>query len=198
MIFTNPRTIDKRKKKPNFLMPDFSLKPSIRKPSDIKHLVKKEHTTPTTAKIIWGPPIWYFFHTIAHKIKESSYLSLKNDILMHIVQVCNNLPCPSCSKHASQYLESIDMKKINSKQDLKLMLFQFHNVVNKRLGKQEFSIIELDKKYENANFNKILATFFHFFEDKHKSVHMLSNDMHTQRISNKMRSWYSENLNHFN
>ena len=92
MIFTNPRTIDKRKKKPNFLMPDFSLKPSIRKPSDIKHLVKKEHTTPTTAKIIWGPPICYFFHTIAHKIKESSYLSLKNDILMHIVQVCNNLP----------------------------------------------------------------------------------------------------------
>lgn len=198
MIFTNPRTIDKKNKTSSFIMPSFSLKPVLRKPSDIKHLVKKEHITPTTIKLVWGPPIWYFFHTIAHKIKESSFLPLKNDILMHIVQICNNLPCPTCSKHASQYLESVDMKKINSKQDLKLMLFQFHNVVNKKLGKPEFSIIELDKKYENAKFERILTIFFHFFEDKHRTVHMISNDMYTQRLSNKMKIWYSDNLNHFN
>jgi hypothetical protein len=197
MIFTNPRTIDKKKKTTSFIMPSFNSKPILRKSSDIKHVVRKEHITPTTAKLVWGPPIWYFFHTIAHKIKENSYSFLKNDLYNQILQVCSNLPCPTCSKHASQYFESVDQRKLQTKQDFKLMLFQFHNVVNKKLGKQEFSLNELDTKYESANFNNILSSFFHFFEDKHKSVHMLSNDMYTQRISNKMREWYKKNYEHF-
>ena len=71
------------------------------------------------------------------------------------------------------------------------------NKENKKLGKQEFSLNELDKKYENANFNSILSSFFHFFEDKHISVLMLSNDMYTQRVSNNMKEWYKNNYEHF-
>ena len=119
-------------------MPSFNSKPILRKSSDIKHIVRKEHITPTTAKLVWGPPIWYFFHTIAHKIKESSYSFLKNDLFNHIILVCSNLPCPTCSKHASQYLESVESRKLQTKQDFKLMLFQFHNVVNKKLENKNF------------------------------------------------------------
>ena len=36
-----------------------------------------------------------------------------------------------------------------------------------------------------------------YFEDKHKTVHMLSNDMFTQRVSRKIRQWILNNRQHF-
>ena len=77
------------------------------------------------------------------------------------------------------------------------MLLNFHNEVNKRTGKPEFTLNELNEKYSKGNVSKIIPVFFKFFEDKHKSVHMLSNDMYTMRISRNIRKWLSANLHHF-
>ena len=80
---------------------------------------------------------------------------------------------------------------------MRLLLLDFHNNVNARLNKPIFSYQQLVDKYKTANLNKIINNFFVFFEEKHKVVNMLSNDMYTQRISNNIRNWLSENYDHF-
>ena len=131
------------------------------------------------------------------KVKESSFLLVKSELLEHIFNICVNLPCPSCSTHAKEYLQKIELRKIQTKEHLRLMLLTFHNDVNKRLNKPIFSYQQLNDKYKTMNFNNIINHFFIYFEDKHKTVNMLSNDMYTQRISNNIRNWLSRNYNHF-
>ena len=41
-------------------------------------------------KLPWGEPIWFLFHTLAHKIKEKSFLIVKNELLNIIFLICNN------------------------------------------------------------------------------------------------------------
>jgi hypothetical protein len=151
-----------------------------------------------TGKVkVWGPYIWYMLHGLAEKIKDKSFHDLKNELLEHIFNICVNLPCPSCSTHSREYLQKIDFKKIKTKQELRLMLLDFHNNVNIRLRKPIFSYQQLIDKYKTVNFNNVINNFFLFFEDKHKTVNMLSNDMYTQRLSNNIRNWLSKNYHHF-
>ena len=96
-------------------------------------------------KMKWGPPVWFFFHTLAEKVHASKFEDLKPDIMDIIRSVCNTLPCPICAEHATNYMKKIHDSSIQSKDDLKLMLFQFHNEVNKRKGYQEFPLNELNK-----------------------------------------------------
>ena len=131
------------------------------------------------------------------KVITNSFILIKTDLISHIRLISSNLPCPNCSVHATQYLNGIDMNKITTKEDLKMMLYLFHENVNNRLRKPKFTYDDLNEKYKNANIPKILYNFFHYFEDKHKSVNMISNDMYVQRLSNNLKKWYSENLHHF-
>ena len=32
----------------------------------------------------WGTPTWYFFHTLAEKIKENEYDGIKGEVLSYI------------------------------------------------------------------------------------------------------------------
>jgi hypothetical protein len=33
-------------------------------------------------KIRWGPPTWFLFHTLAHKIKDEHFSKIKNELLV--------------------------------------------------------------------------------------------------------------------
>ena len=50
----------------------------------------------------WGPSTWIFMHTLASKIKETSFPSFGKNLIMILIQICNNLPCPECAQHAKQ------------------------------------------------------------------------------------------------
>lgn len=199
MIFSNSRTINKNKiaKEMVFVVPY--------KQPPVRELQKPVANTQNTSQVVnntgkiksWGPHIWYMLHGLSEKIKPESYGLLRHELLEHIYNICLNLPCPSCSSHSKEYLHKVDFKKLNNKDDLRLMLLDFHNNVNARLNKPIFSYQQLIDKYKTANLNKIINNFFIFFEDKHKTVNMLSNDMYTQRVSNKIRHWLSENYHHF-
>ena len=39
---------------------------------------------------IWGPNIWYLFHTIAHNLKESSFIIVKNIKISYTLQKLNS------------------------------------------------------------------------------------------------------------
>ena len=89
---------------------------------------------------IWGTITWLFFHTLAEKIHENKFEKVKVDVINIIILVCNNLPCPDCSNHATEVLKKAYISNIQSKKHLIEFLRQFHNIVNIKIGKQEFTI----------------------------------------------------------
>ena len=72
----------------------------------------------------WGNNTWYLFHTIAHKIKDSSFLDTKEDLIFIVKNICANLPCPECSKDATEKLNKVNFNTINSKQEFKVISYQ--------------------------------------------------------------------------
>jgi hypothetical protein len=103
------------------------------------------------SKEIWGNNVWNLFHTIAHKIKEDRFEFHKNNIIYILENICNTLPCPECSKDASDMLKKVNFSQINTKNDFKLLIFNFHNAVNVKLSKPLFDFNELDNRYSKAN-----------------------------------------------
>ena len=110
------------------------------------------------SKEFWGPSIWYVFHTLAEKLKPDCDDEVQT-ILYHFKQVCDNLPCPSCTAHAIETLHNAKLDKIKTRNNLKLFFSEFHNMVNKRLNKPTFSMDECDKLYSRANTIKIVNNF---------------------------------------
>jgi hypothetical protein len=123
------------------------------------------------SKYVWGNATWYIFHTLAEKLKPEHDGEVQH-ILFHFKQVCFNLPCPSCSQHATETLQNAKLDKVKTRDDLKTFFFEFHNVVNKRLKKQIFTMDECNKLYSTANTVNIVNHFI--------SV-MKSNQISTER-----------------
>jgi hypothetical protein len=148
-------------------------------------------------KMKWGPPVWFFFHTLAEKVHASKFEDLKPDIMDIIRSVCNTLPCPICAEHATNYMKKIHDSSIQSKDDLKLMLFQFHNEVNKRKGYQEFPLNELNKKYESAVTINVVNSFIMTYREKSRNVQMIATEMSRDMILRNIRGWLNSNLINF-
>jgi hypothetical protein len=148
-------------------------------------------------KILWGPAIWFLLHTMAEKVKPELFSSIRVELLNNIYSICVNLPCPLCSNHAKEYLDKINFNTIQTKNDLKLLLFHFHNEVNKRKNYGLFSREELDEKYSRANTVNIIHNFMIFFQDKYRSPKLIADDLQRKHIAIKLKEWFSHNLHSF-
>jgi hypothetical protein len=161
--------------------------------------VKKLNVVPKNdpKKIKWGAPTWYLFHTLAHKINEEHFLTLRAVLINNIISICSNLPCPKCATHASEYMSKININAIRTKEDLKNMLFKFHNDVNSRVGNLQFSYEELNNKYANSNTVNIVQNFFVMFQDKSFNVSAIANSMHRTRVITTIKTWIRDNIQYF-
>jgi len=161
--------------------------------------VKKVNVVPKNdpKKIKWGASTWYLFHTLAHKIKEEHFLTLRVVLINNIISICSNLPCPKCATHASEYMSKININAIQTKDDLKNMLFKFHNDVNSRVGNSQFSYEELNNKYANSNTINIVQNFFVMFQDKTFNVSAIANSMHRTRVISTIKTWMRDNIQYF-
>lgn len=121
----------------------------------------------------WGNITWYLFHGIAEKIKEEKFTQNKLLIFKIISSVCSNLPCPSCSEHAVSYLKTVNINNINTKDDLKKFLFNFHNLKNKSLNKKEFTVEEFNEKYKTIIMPIIFQKFFKVYSINNRSEKMM-------------------------
>ena len=173
---------------------------TINKPVPIHSTPPPPPPTPTTTikKMRWGEPTWFLFHTLAHKIKDEHFTQIRIELLNTIATICNNLPCPTCTEHASAYIKRVPFYSIQSKQGLKDFLFKFHNEVNKQKGFTQYSYNDLDSKYEYANTSNIIHNFIFYFQDKSHSIRMIANDMFRMRISNQLKQWFNANIQYFN
>lgn len=145
----------------------------------------------------WGQPIWFLFHTLSHKVKDDTFPKIRKELLNHFYNICNNLPCPTCASHAVDYLNKINFNAIQTKNDLKNLFFTFHNSVNQRKGLPIFPYTELEEKYDKAITKNIIYYFINAYQDKHKSVHMIANDMYRARQILILKEWFNSNIHYF-
>jgi len=148
-------------------------------------------------KMKWGEPTWFLFHTLAYKIKDEYFQKVRIELIDIIYSICANLPCPMCAGHAVEYLKTNNYSMIRSKQDLINMLYKFHNEVNKRKGFAIFPYEELDIKYSSAVTKNIIFNFIIHYQDKHKSIHMIANDMFRARHVIILKEWFNNNFRYF-
>ena len=153
--------------------------------------------TPLKKTMIWGEPTWFFLHTTAEKVKNESFGIVRFELLKHIYNICTNLPCPYCSAHAKIYLNSINFNSISTKEELKLMLFTFHNVVNVKKHRPLFPIGDLDAKYSRANTRNIFKYFIVHFNDTYRSPGMIADDLFRKQLSISITEWFNLNTIHF-
>ena len=139
------------------------------------------------SKEIWGSSIWNLFHTIAYKIKEDKFEFHKSNLIYILENICNTLPCPDCSKDATDMLKKVDFTKINNKEDFKLLIFNFHNAVNSKLKKPLFDFNELDNKYSKANIDIIYNNLNIIYTSNTNIPQLMSSSFHRQHIFPKIK-----------
>ena len=173
---------------------------NINTPKNPDNVVVHSQPEPVESKkkpMKWGEPTWFLFHTLAEKIKPEYYQEIQPELLNLIYTICSNLPCPTCAKHATQYLNAINFKTLSTKESLKLMLFRFHNEVNKRKGIVEFPIEQLSVKYSAANTVNIIHNFMPHFEDKSGNMKLIADNLYRSRVALQIRAWFNKNIGYF-
>lgn len=164
---------------------------------DIKQVVKT-NTVNDSNKMRWGKPVWYFLHSMAEKIKTEEFHNVRNEMLEIIYLICINLPCPYCSHHAKIYLDNINFKNITSKNDLKHILYMFHNSVNKEKGYELFDNNNLDTLYSKANFLNITNNFLYHYNEKYSNTKLINGQVFKSTITKKITNWIKNNFDKFN
>jgi hypothetical protein len=151
----------------------------------------------TTKKVKWGEPTWFLLHTLSVKVKESEFKNIRMDLLNRIYAICTNLPCPDCANHAKNYLDNINFNTIQTKEDLKILLFTFHNDVNKKKGYSLFPYEQLDEKYSLAITHNIIRNFMVHFSDRNRTLKLLAGDLHRSQLCALLKNWFNENITSF-
>jgi len=160
-------------------------------------VVSQPATVDPRNKILWGPPFWFFFHTLAEKVNPDLFYANRDAIFNIVREICHNLPCPTCASHAKQYINNINFNAIRTKQDFAMMLYEFHNSVNKRKNLPIFPYSELKPKYEKAIFINIVNHFMHFYKMEHHAVRLMAEDMYRRRSAKSILDWLHANQNIF-
>ena len=147
---------------------------------------------------VWGPCTWFLFHTLAEKIKEEEFINTKQKILSFIANICYNLPCPECAQHARSKIGTLNANNIKTKRDLQLMLLSFHNFVNQRTGKPQFTEKQLDEKYNKAITSHVIQYFLQIWQKPNPNPRMMTNSLHKGQVLKDFTSWWSDNYHLFN
>jgi hypothetical protein len=197
MLFTNSRSIIINNNIKTNIMPMKNRQPTTSQ-------LKTTQPTPILSqpqlqkpKMKWGAPTWYFLHTLVAKIKPEYFSELKEELIKIIISICNNVPCPICAEHSTQYTSKTNFNSIQTQHDLQMYLFKFHNDVNTRKNVPLFTYDELIEKYSKSHIINIYNNFVFHFQDKHHSIHMIANDMFRTRILSNIKKWFSVNISKF-
>jgi sarcosine oxidase delta subunit len=173
--------------------------PQVAPLPDAKEIVAAETTPQEKPKMTWGEPTWFLLHTLAEKVKPEFFPQIRESLLNLIYSVCSCLPCPECAEHAKKYLMTTGkIRQIRTQEDLKMMLFEFHNYVNMRKKYAAFSVDELREKYARANTTNIIRNFIAHFQEKSNNPNLLSAELYRHRVLTQMTEWFQDNIHFFN
>ena len=153
-----------------------------------------------TTKSVWGPCVWYLFHTMSYHIKDTNAIEFektKTEFVKFAFRIATNLPCPECSQHATQYVSRINPASIKTKEQLKDVFIDFQNAVNRRKGKPVFTREEAYAKYKTANVRLVIEYFFQIYGKKTVNVKLMVNNFHKDILLSEFRAWVTQNTGMF-
>jgi len=134
----------------------------------------------------WGPAIWSFLHGLAEMIHPMHYLLVKDTLWNFIKEICNTLPCPECSAHATEYLSKI--KTPSSKDQLIQILYTFHNVVNQNTGKPPFPIGGL-VQYKQLPMRALFTLYKTVIMNQPYNPYLMMHKMRSKRCIDTLQVW---------
>ena len=144
---------------------------------------------------VWGPPTWILFHTLIAKLTDDGFNTVGLQLFNYIKRICNNLPCPDCAQHATQFLSRVNMATIKTKDDLRNTMYIFHNMVNKRKNKPMYHVNDLEKYKSNNSVEKYNNFIMHF---KTKgNMKLLADSFQRKLLVNDFKKWLMTNIRFF-
>jgi hypothetical protein len=145
----------------------------------------------------WGPCVWKVLHTLTIKIKDE-YFEAQRKKLFEIIQlICNNLPCPMCSSHATSFLKKHRLSQIKTKEQLIRFIYEMHNDVNKRLKKEPFMFESLLSSYENMNFRDVMNQYYISLSNINFGEKMMLYSFHRKLFLKNFRNYIISNIDCF-
>jgi len=144
---------------------------------------------------VWGPPIWLFFHTITAKVKDDLDINVYKGLFRIIKTICKNLPCPTCSTDATQFLSKINEDVINSKQKLINNMYIFHNYVNKKNKKKLFNY-NMILNYNQVDLAVTIRQFIRAYNTQ-GNMNLISESFQRQLAVKEFRRWMRTNITAF-
>jgi len=134
---------------------------------------------------------------MATKVKDGLFQEIRTQLLSTIFSICSNLPCPTCASHAKDYLTKINFLNIQTKEDLKMVLFNFHNELNQRKGYPTITKMEHDNLYLRSDPVVVIQNFIVAFNRKNKNIRLLSDDLTRQHITESLKEWFKRYIGYF-
>ena len=87
---------------------------------------------------VWGPPAWFFLHTITFNYPLKPTKKQKQHYLKLFTVLRHTLPCRACRESYCHITTTgntkLTMRELSSRRTLSLWLYRVHKRVNKRIG----------------------------------------------------------------
>lgn len=111
---------------------------------------KTEENLSTNNPKVWGPAFWFYLHTSSAYYPENPSSIVRDRMKGRILALPYELPCTSCRQHAIAFIESNRERLddiVGSNYKLFNFYVDFHNHVNARYGKKEWTYDEARAVY---------------------------------------------------
>jgi hypothetical protein len=140
---------------------------------------------------VWGPAVWTLFHTLIEKMNPDAYPYVIQSTFGMIIRICRVLPCPECSRDASNFLAKINLKDYKTKTEFKNMLYLFHNWVNAKKRKPLFNYANMNK-YASLYLPFVINNFIANYNTK-GNMKLLAESFQRSFIVKEFISWFKTN-----
>lgn len=139
----------------------------------------------------WGPITWIFMHTFVEHINNNILIK---DAISIIKNICNCLPCDVCKQHAIQYLKVNNINNIKTKENLKSYLQSFHNNVNYKTKKSNFTNMDIYKTYSLI---KVTNIFTKIYINSKSKLMDFQGEYDRKRICSEIKNFITNNRTNF-
>jgi hypothetical protein len=118
---------------------------------DMKHHIGDKFSTPE----IVGPGTWFCLHLEGYHAKTPTQIQ---NFIGFITRITSNFKCLNCRKHAMKYIadhpfEPYMNMTLPSGEQIGMFryVFDFHNTVNRKIGKPEFNFDDVYKMFSDQD-----------------------------------------------
>lgn len=127
---------------------------------------------------MWGPQVWDTLHILAYVYPDQPTLSRQQSTIQLLTELCRNLPCPGCSNHALEYLDTVPAT-VSTRVVFKQWVYDFHNAVNLRTNKRIWTSLEAETRLETLYFKTAAVTEMVHAQSARVEDHRVITDLQT-------------------